>query len=189
MSRRSFNPTRMPMREPTFEKTHGFTLIELLVVIGVSGILLAVALPAFSTFVLNERQSAQANSMAFTLEFARSEAIKQDNANGIQVCVSSDGKTCTTGTWSQGWIVVPGGGGTPLMSVPALGAGNTLTAAGVTSTTFAPNGLPSTNMTFTLCDRRGGTAARYIELGTWGRLYISPTPGINPLTNKALTCP
>jgi len=187
MSSRGYNPTRRP--------PGGFTLIELLVVITIGGILLAVALPAFSTFVLNERQSAQANSLAFTLEFARSEAIKQDNANGIQICVSSDGKTCTTGTWSQGWIVVPGGGGTPLLTVLALSAGNTLTAVtgtstAVTSMTFAPNGLlsPPASVKFTLCDRRKATAARYIELGQWGRLYISPTPGVDPSSN-ALTCP
>jgi type IV fimbrial biogenesis protein FimT len=168
----------------------GFTLMELLVVIAVSGVLLSVAVPAFSTFVLSERQSAQTNSLAFSLALARSEAIKQDNPNGIQVCASSNGTTCTggSGPWSQGWIVVPAGGGTVLLAVPALSGGNTLTAGGVTSTTFAPNGLPSTNITFNLCDRRGAAYARYIELGVSGRVYAAPTLGVNP-GGTALTCP
>ncbi len=184
----------MPRRgchRPQHTMTSGFTLIELLVVIAVSGILLAVAVPAFSTFVLSERQGAQTNSLVFTLDFARSEAIKQDIPGGIEVCASADGSTCTggTGPWSQGWIVVPAGGGTVLMAVPALSGGNTLTAAGVTSTTFTPNGLSSTNITFNLCDRRGAAYARYIELGVAGRVYVAPTPGINPAANTALTCP
>jgi type IV fimbrial biogenesis protein FimT len=177
--------------QPPRKHARGFTLIELLVVIGVSAILLAIAVPAFSTFVLNERATAEANSLAFSLDFARSEAIKQDKANGIQICVSSNGTTCTGSTWSQGWIIVPAGGGVPLQSTPALSTGNTLTAAGVTSTTFMPNGLPSPSamIVFNLCDRRGAAYARYIELGQWGRVYVSPTPGVNPRSNAALTCP
>jgi type IV fimbrial biogenesis protein FimT len=179
--------------QPPHGKSRGFTLMELLVVIAVSGILLAVAVPAFSTFVLSERQNSEVSSLAFSLDFARAEAIKQDNSAGIEVCASSNGSTCTGGTWSQGWIVIPSGGGTPLLVIPALTSGNTLTAVtgttAATSTTFTPNGLPSVNITFNLCDRRGAAYARYIELGSGGRVYAAPTPGVNASSGAALTCP
>jgi prepilin-type N-terminal cleavage/methylation domain-containing protein len=48
----------------------GFTLIELLVTLTVGGILAAMAVPAFSNFVQNDRQVGQANSLVSRPESA-----------------------------------------------------------------------------------------------------------------------
>ncbi len=46
----------------------GFTLIELLVTIVVGAVLAAIAIPAFQTFVMNDRDSAQINSLAYSFK-------------------------------------------------------------------------------------------------------------------------
>jgi type IV fimbrial biogenesis protein FimT len=187
-------------------RTAGFTLIELLVTMGASAILFALALPGFSTFVQNERQVAQANSLVFSLNLARSEAIKR-NLN-VDVCTTSNGVSCSTTStnWSNGWIVVPEqpvAGETAALSVPALSGGNTLkassqgTSAGVSIITFQSNGIVSLNgstsiapaqIAFTLCDRRGTSHAQDVELGVMGQVMTSRAPGSAVTSGVTLSC-
>lgn len=82
----------------------GFTLIELMATIGIAAVVMAMAIPSFSTAIKNNRLTAQTNYLVTDLNRARSEAIKR----GVRVtlCKSTDGSTCvTTGDWSGGWIV------------------------------------------------------------------------------------
>lgn len=84
------------------KKQCGFTLIELLITIVVATILVALAVPAFHTFVQNNRITAQVNELVTALTLVRSEAIKRKQT--ISICSSSNASTCT-GTWEQGWII------------------------------------------------------------------------------------
>lgn len=82
----------------------GFTLTELLVVSAIVAILLGIAIPSYKYVTTSYRMSAEANGLLGDLQLARSEALKQ--GNGVTVCVSSDGASCTGGAdWSPGWIV------------------------------------------------------------------------------------
>jgi type IV fimbrial biogenesis protein FimT len=180
---------------------HGFTLIELLVTIVVAGILLAIAVPAFQSFVQNDRDVGQANSLVQSLNYARSEAIKR--AYGITVCPSAAGQTCDVGStlWAGGWIVVDtntadcGGAACPvLQTVPALAGSNTLTPAGnaATAITFQASGLvtPTGNpaLTVTICDTRGALFARDVEVNSTWRVATSQTVG-QSVAGAALACP
>ena len=166
----------------------GFTLIELLVTMLVAGILVAIAVPAFNNFVLNDRDIGQANSLVSSLDYARSESIKQNIAGGVTVCPSVNATTCGGTDWSQGWIVT-NAAGTVLSAVPALAGGNTLTATGSPAgVTFASTGLPSGQLTIRICDARGAAFARDVEVNAAGRVAGSPTPG-KSVAGAPLVCP
>jgi len=86
----------------------GFTLIELLVTISVVAILLAIAVPSFQTFILNNRLATATNELVSALAIARSEAVKR--ATRVTVCKSANAgaasPVCSTAAnWQDGWIV------------------------------------------------------------------------------------
>jgi type IV fimbrial biogenesis protein FimT len=176
-------------------KNHqGFTLIELLITIMVVGILAGVAVPAFNSFVQNDRLTGQVNSLVASLNYARSEAVKRAS-NGVNVCSSTDGQNCTGTPWSGGWIVkyidpVTAANTTVLQATPALSGSNQLTAAGPTpfGITFASSGLVSAPLSIKICDVRGGAFARDVEVNATGRVAASQQPGISA-SQAALACP
>ncbi|GAC1308529.1 MAG: hypothetical protein NVSMB10_14840 [Steroidobacteraceae bacterium] len=178
---------------------YGFTLIELMVTLTVAGILLAIAVPAFNNFVLNDRDAGQVNSLIASLNYARSEAIKRGSPTGVKVCPSTDAATCNNGTgWAAGWIVLDLNPAAPpplvLQNIPAMGGSNTLTPVGPAAAgiTFLSNGLatPAGNpaLTIRICDARGAAFARDVEVNSTGRVAGSQTPG-RSVAGAALVCP
>lgn len=95
-STRSVLPTR-PTRK---HESRGFTIIEVLVVVAVVGVLVAVAVPSFGTFMQSTRLRSASSGLYEALTIARSEAIKR----GVSVTVSPVG-----GAWAAGWSVKFGG--------------------------------------------------------------------------------
>ena len=167
----------------------GFTLIELMVTIAVGFILLLIAVPAMQNFLRNDRQWTVANSLVMSLNAARSEAIKQDAA--VSVCPTANGTTCsTTAPWAQGWIVLSStAGSAPVLTVPALATGTTLTeASGLSAITFLSTGMVSAPAGFTVCDTRGAASARYVQVTLTGSIASSSTVG-HTVNGAALTCP
>jgi type IV fimbrial biogenesis protein FimT len=183
----------------------GFTLVELLVTIVVLSILLGLAVPAFRSFMQNDQQWVQQQNLLLSLNAARSEAIKNDVTmnfpapaaaqGGAELCSSTNGATCTNTPWEQGWIVLgvdpanPGNPPKPLQVVGALPPGTTLTEVnGNRSVTFLSNGAVSAAVAFRMCDSRGATYARYLQVTPMGRVVAAPMVG-QDLTGAALACP
>jgi type IV fimbrial biogenesis protein FimT len=80
------------------------TAIELLSALSIVAILSAMAVPAFRTFMQNNRAAEQSNALVGALALARNEAVTRGVP--VSVCVSSDGESCDADTdWSSGWIV------------------------------------------------------------------------------------
>jgi len=178
---------------------NGFTVIELMVTVAVAAILVAIAVPAFNSFVLNDRDISQFNSLVASFNYARSEAIKQNLRIGVAVCPSSNGNTCSgTAAWSGGWIVLnqdPRLAGTPqavIQAVPALAGGNTVTAtlSGANGIVFQYNGglASSQALAIKICDPRGSAFAREVEVNATGKVAATQTPG-QQVSGAPLTCP
>ena len=75
-----------------------------MVVVALVAILTALATPSFVGLIQRNRVSAEINSFAGDLQFARSEAIKQGLP--VSICASSNGVSCLgANTWHSGWIV------------------------------------------------------------------------------------
>jgi type IV fimbrial biogenesis protein FimT len=86
------------------KRQKGFTLTEMLIVSAIVAILLGIAIPSYKYLTSSYRMSAEVNNLLGDMQFARGEALKE--GNGVTVCVSADGATCTGGTnWNPGWIV------------------------------------------------------------------------------------
>ncbi len=80
------------------------TLIELMVGIAIMGVLLAVGVPSFQSFIASNRVTGSSNDFVSSLALARSEAIKRGSR--VTMCKSANATSCTTaGNWAQGWII------------------------------------------------------------------------------------
>lgn len=162
----------------------GFTLIELLVTLAIAAILLAVAIPNYQTFVLNNRMSSQSNELLGALQLARSEAVKRNVR--VSVCKGAGGACVTSGTWGQGWMVFIDEGtvgdrdGTDeaIQVYPALAGTSALAATANVNDfiSYLPSGVSSlavgTTATFTLCPGVAGMNGRNIQLVASGRASI-----------------
>jgi type IV fimbrial biogenesis protein FimT len=182
------------MIAPMKSSALGFTLIELLVAITVAGILAAIAIPAFNSFVMNDRDANQINAFAMSFNYARSEAVKANTPVGVQVCPSSDAQTCNgpAGGWSAGWVVLDMSGAPPtvMQATPALAVGNAISATGggANGVTFKSNGTVVAPVQIKICDPRGGAFARDVEVSAVGTITSSTIPG-QSATGAALACP
>lgn len=75
----------------------GFTLLELLVTIAIAGILIALAVPGFTSFIGSNRAEVQKSSFVNAINYARSEAVKRGVTIRITPLVASK--------WQGGWRI------------------------------------------------------------------------------------
>jgi type IV fimbrial biogenesis protein FimT len=174
----------------------GMTIIEMMLTLGIVGVLVALAVPSFTTVVQNSRIRSQASDVMANLAIARAEAAKRGQR--VTLCpvpsVSVATPVCTPSAtgWKDGYIVFAdanGNGayeaGEVLIAVSEkLSGGNTLTSTGFTGNNAAgtaitnelqfrasgTTNLPAAGGSFKLCDSRTtGTPGRTISIGVTGR--------------------
>lgn len=96
---------RVTQTRPQVWHKAGFTLIELIVTLAVLAIVVAMAAPAFNGMIANNRSVSMASELVATLNYARSESIRQ--AKRVSICPSTNGTSCLSSAndWAKGWLV------------------------------------------------------------------------------------
>jgi type IV fimbrial biogenesis protein FimT len=158
----------------------GFTLWELLWTLAVGGVLLGLAVPAFRTFVLDTRRTADVNAFVLAVQLARSEAAKRGRA--VVVCKTRDLRRCGGAElqYDAGWMVFVN---VDDLLPPARSPNEPLLYAHqpeIEGTIvgnraffeFRPFRRRSTNGTLIFCDERGAAAARAVIVSYTGRPHV-----------------
>ena len=155
----------------------GFTLWELLCTLGIAGIALAAGVPAFRSFLLDARLTADVNGWVLAVQLARSEAAKRGRP--VIVCKTADTQRCGAEP-DAGWMVYVNlddaypprrSALEPLLFVHAPEIAGTA-ISNRPYYEFRP-GRRSTNGTTVFCDARGAGAARAVIVSPTGRPRVS----------------
>lgn len=175
-----------PARPNPAATARGITLIEVLIVMVVLGLLMGVVFPTVSGAVARVRAVGARAAISTTLFDAQRDATVLGQE--VVVCPGLDG-CIGGGDWSHGWLAYVDrngdrqyGADEPLVHrEPALPAGVRLIgSAGRPRIVFQPNGSNAgSNITFTLCDRRGPSRAESLILANGGRFRHDAAPPAN----------
>jgi type IV fimbrial biogenesis protein FimT len=157
--------------------TNGFTLLEIMIAVAVIAILCAIALPSYSAAVARAECNTLLTALVGSVTNARGAAMNYESDSIL--CPSDDGTSCSGSTqWHTGWIV-----GVDRDGNNSIGSGEIIIArqsdfeenvqmvstAGRTRLQFQPYGSNAgSNVTFTLCDRRGPSGASAYVLNNGG---------------------
>jgi len=173
-------------------KLQGFTLIELMIAIAVAGILMGIAIPSTKSAMYAARSSETHTALLASLMTASSKAA----LHGVRttLCPSQDGQTCLAGfDWSSGWIGFIDQNASRerepnesiIVSQTALQDTHLFSSTGRTRIVFQGNGgNAGSNVTFTLCDKRGEDKAKTLVVSNSGNLRN----GVPNATQISLAC-
>ncbi|MDF3865710.1 GspH/FimT family pseudopilin [Pseudomonas denitrificans (nom. rej.)] len=150
----------------------GFTLLELMVTLAVLAILIGIAVPSLGDATLAGKLASSANDLVAGVAMGRSEAIKRNTVTSM--CVSSNGTSCGSGGWEQGWIIISGSTVIQRHSAAPTGFKVTSSAAKID---FQPSGVGNTQASVTVgrSAPTAGAQERVVNVSATGRAYVSKT--------------
>lgn len=161
-----------------YDKSSGFTIIELMIAVAIAGVMAAIAIPGFSTFIKNNCMTTTANSLVTSLQLAKSEAVKRRQTVTVAPTKSSGDADYASNEWGEGWTVADS---TETIRVVELtcGVGKTTVDGDDTSVIYDSTGFTNTTSTFTICDDRTLETGREVSVNSLGR----------PTTDNKHACP
>jgi len=165
--------------------SRGFTLIELMIAVGLTALLLSMAIPALDSFTTNARQTSAINDFVSSMHVARSTAVTTNFR--VTVCASSGGNNCEAVSWDQGWIVFgdrdsdQSVDGDEVISAASDGIEGLSIQSGEFGEflMYRPNGrvmnssINGNSGQFTVCDDRGDDYAKVLIFDLSGRPRLS----------------
>jgi len=168
------------------QQERGLTLVELVVTIAVAAILMAIAMPSFSIFLVNSRVKSAAGHLQQDLQWARAEAIKENQTVTVKLS-GNPGAVAPACSWS---VIAPASSKAPQENqvafqrdYPQVGCnvsgstlcfspiGNLLGGAGCNfggTYTYADPGTPATN-TWLVIVSAGGRILSCLQGSTAGQ--------------------
>lgn len=162
----------------------GITLIELMIVLSIAAVLTTMAAPSFSKLLQASISRSARSALTVSINQARIGAAMRGQQ--VIVCPSSNQSDCTQDTrWQRGWIAFIDSdhdnehdADEEIIGVTQAQPSGVaiLSTSGRQRIRYQADGSASgTNLTLTVCDRRGPSAARTLVVNNSGRLR-SGTP-------------
>lgn len=177
-------------------------MVELLTTLAVVGVILAITVPNFRSFVLNSRMTGSANDLLASMQLARSEAIKRQRPVALCSSENPEAEPPDCADEFSGWVVwvdadndaVVGADEEIISTHEPLETSLTLTSTGGGLVSYTPDGFPQPDVGGTglsrfilICDERGNAQVgdsyrkRVVLLSRTGRPGVLKT--IEEFTN------
>lgn len=150
----------------------GVTLIELMVSIALIGILLAIGVPSFQTFVESSRVNGALTALESSLKLARAEAVERNSE--VLVCRRLDDATCEDGDTWDGLLIFDSESDELIRVVSSFGNDVEYQQAPESGVTFEGSGMAEDEASFQLV--LDGECERVIEVSATGNVSRDDCP-------------
>ena len=186
-------------------KKSGFTIFELMIAVALLGVLTAVAVPNFNTFIEKQKMRTDSEAFAKALSFARAEAVVAPsqsvtvrwNTAGVDIIISDTSVSpAIDQTLSPGFVAVMDSVTNQFLKVTEYQDSGSISADNDTDDTITFDSLgrlngtdAGANNTFAIvfCSERGGDKfARRVEVAQTGRVALKLKTDLGVTT---LSCP